>query len=225
MASQDNVSYAPLGWLLLVGSFLCFVGLWILGPEIGSDINRIRLLPYMVATASAIAFIAGLVRGAWSGALGLLGALVLLFVPGIFPDESPATIRALRIRGCEANATTIDKLVGVWESQNTTIPTGADGNYADLEITLTGDGTIVSCSPELEQLKAGPGLELRAGSRALASFSKDPRIFQCPTREKKTWFKVNPIETEHHYRWVAGGHAATALDGQTRGVDCLLHDP
>ena len=112
-----------------------------------------------------------------------------------------------RTRGCMSNRNSIDKMVGVWESQNVAIP--ADGLTV---IVLSSHGRIL-------KMQAPPSLKLRPAGLELYNFVKDRNVFVCPAT-----YNWDPSTPEHPaYVWVMDSQPIAFLQGRPRGTFCLAH--
>lgn len=128
-----------------------------------------------------------------------------------------------RARGCIANLNSIDKCVGVWESQNIAMRA-----KQDLWIELDTDGKIRRISRDVAAMadKVPEKAQLLPGSAALFDYTKDVNLFRCPERVSalnSRTYDVKPAEV--HYRWVQRSPepAGEELGGRTRGTICLFH--
>lgn len=132
-----------------------------------------------------------------------------------------------RIRGCVSNQNSIDKTVGVWESQNVAIPN--IGVEATIKLKTTGllDGPIAG--PAAAFITASPlNARLVGGSTVLFDYSKDMNVFTCPERANIQGSEINGTKVETEYTWISksktGPTAAPAaepkLGGKSRGTWC-----
>ena len=126
-----------------------------------------------------------------------------------------------RSRACISNQNSIDKYVGVWESQEAAIPTDKD-----IWIDFWTDGSVARVSPDLETWMTHAGIPQRErllpGSRVLYVYAKDPSIFSCAERVNDRGaqaFGAGPHEI--HFRWWQG---RPGRNGRTRGTQCLMYD-
>lgn len=222
MSSRSTSFFGPFGWLFSFVSVLACVTLFLVADEIGAGVVRLRPIPYALAGLAVLCGIAGLVRDESRGIafFGLLCAVAVTLCLHAGYQGADSFGSEARRRGCQRNRTTIDKVVSSWEVQNSEIP-----RDQDLEICLSGGGILLECPDSLAGLPAGPGNALKAGSSTFARLMKDPTVFQCPSREKKTWFRKNPLEAECHYRWISGPSARATLGDRDRGAVCRLHAP
>jgi hypothetical protein len=109
-------------------------------------------------------------------------------------------------RVCFANRTSIDKCVGVWESQFVALTPTAEPLWLELDTS----GKIV-------RDRLAPGGEI------LFKYTRDYNVFRCVMRVAQTGGEFPTPET--HYRWVYGKSRQDDLDGRTRGTRCLVHVP
>lgn len=127
-----------------------------------------------------------------------------------------------RVRVCVCNQSSLDKCVGVWESQNVVaLPVGRD-----LWIDFWTDGTIARVSPDLEAFMKTQNLpqnqRLGAGSKVLFDYGKDLHVFNCPQRSHDMGrsSRDKPAPTEVHYRWRCGPKDKI---GRIRGTRCKFY--
>lgn len=122
-----------------------------------------------------------------------------------------------RQRGCVSNQNSIDKAIGVWESQNVAIPTAPAG-----AITLNTVGRITASSYTTLAAPAASKLDMAAGASVIYNFTKDLNVFTCPERANIAGGEV--INTaggaETNYTWNISAVAIPALQGKTRGTVC-----
>lgn len=166
---------------------------------------------------------AGFSLGQMMLAVVVLAAAWVLFVE--LRARHADSEREERSRECVANQMSIDKLVGVWESQVRAIPTDRP-----VRLTLDVSGRVVEASPELTALREVPPLDsahpgvrgLVAGSDALPAFQSGMVWnFRCPERVHEAGGHLSIPEREIHYEWLAGPQPRAELGGRKRGVRCL----
>lgn len=132
-----------------------------------------------------------------------------------------------RIKGCVSNQNSIDKLVGVWESQNVAIPnvTVEAKLVFDTKGALVGD--VTGPAPTFITSTAA-NERLLNGSTVIYDYSKDMNIFTCPERSNIVGAEINGTKSETEYTWISkaktGPTAVPApepkLNGKTRGTWC-----
>lgn len=132
-----------------------------------------------------------------------------------------------RARGCMSNQNSIDKCIGVWESQRDAVPI-----KRDLWIELLSDGSIGRVSKDVEvfnaSLKLPANEELKPGSKVLFNYTKDLNLFRCPARWNELADRGDAEvqlakQPEVHYRWICGPLRRPELGGRTRGTVCVPH--
>lgn len=151
------------------------------------------------------------------GALAVLVALLDMSF-SMYTPFTPVT----RARGCSSNQNSLDKAMGVWESEHAATPLDRD-----LWVEFRSDGTIARLSPDMEAWHAGlkvpPARPLKAGSKAIYDYLKDLNVFCCPSR-----YNVLPGDAlvkapEIHYRWISGPAPRKELNGRRRGTICIFY--
>lgn len=123
-----------------------------------------------------------------------------------------------RVRGCCSNENSIDKAVGVWESQNVAIPqTGAVKH-----LQFGTDGKITAT--DFAGLAAPPTSQLTNGNLVIYQFTKDVQVFTCPERFNiagggaiNQGAGIEPAQ----YDWRIMNAGIPALNGRTRGTLCV----
>src|SRR5437016_4575625 len=83
-----------------------------------------------------------------------------------------------RTRACVSNENSIDKAVGVWESQNVAIPSVA----AAKRILFNTKGEISQSDFSALQTSATSKLDNAAGKLCIYNYTKDVQVFTCPER-------------------------------------------
>jgi prepilin-type N-terminal cleavage/methylation domain-containing protein len=132
-----------------------------------------------------------------------------------------------RIRGCVSNQNSIDKTVGVWESQNVAIP----NITVEATISLNTKGLLTAPIGGVAAafITAVPlNSQLKAGSTVLFDYSKDMNVFTCPERANIVGSDISGAKAETEYTWISKAKAnATAapaaepkLGGKSRGTWC-----
>jgi len=125
-----------------------------------------------------------------------------------------------RVRGCVSNENSIDKAVGVWESQNVAIPL----NGTNSTITFTTDGKVSAVGGPVATLSVPAAAKIAAASLAIFNFTKDMNVFTCPERSNIVGpDKIQTTGIEPDYQFVLSGTAGTGLPGirgRTRGTCC-----
>ena len=154
-------------------------------------------------------------------AFGALVVLATLYFVSVSLSPYTDFTSESRSHSCISNQRSIDKYVGVWESQQVAIPTDKD-----IWIDFWTDGSIARVSPDLsEWMKhagAAHGHELVPGSRELFAYAKDVNVFRCTERvvdRGQEAFDAGPREI--HYRWWQG---RPGRYGRTRGTQCSIYD-
>ena len=122
-----------------------------------------------------------------------------------------------RQRGCVSNQNSIDKAVGVWESQNVAIPQTPAGS-----IRFGTDGRITGSNFTTLAAPATSKLDTAAGASVIYNFTKDVNVFTCPERSNVAGSdKINSSAIEpNQYSWQINNAAIPALGGKTRGTVC-----
>ena len=119
-----------------------------------------------------------------------------------------------RTRGCISNENSIDKSMGVWESQNVAIPTSAGAS-----VTFKTDGTTVANAGIPAAVPSASSLA--AGSKVIFNFTKDANVFTCPERANVVGNTISSSSAETEYYWISNGTAPGALNGKIRGTCCI----
>jgi hypothetical protein len=153
-------------------------------------------------------------------------AFALLFVGGceLFfgHHHSHEYTSVSRARGCVSNLNSIDKCVGVWESQNVAIPMDRE-----TWIEVDSRGRVTRVSPTVTELmkraEVPARVRLAPGSTVLFDYVKDLNVFRCMSRVHAIQDEVLDKNPETHYRWVSSPEPREELRGRKRGVICLLH--
>ncbi|MBI4861569.1 MAG: prepilin-type N-terminal cleavage/methylation domain-containing protein [Candidatus Riflebacteria bacterium] len=121
-----------------------------------------------------------------------------------------------RRKACVSNGTSLDKNIGVWESQFTAIPIANAGSVSfntKGEITASSYGALAA--PPAKQLNNG------AGKNVVFEYTKDINVFACPER-------VNIVgglqqirnAPEVDFTWWIDPAAPATLSGNKRGTVC-----
>lgn len=146
------------------------------------------------------------------------GCALLINSVSMYTEFTPTS----RSRGCMYNQNSIDKCMGVWESQNVELI-----KRGPLWIELDTRGRIARVSPELQAIGTAPGIPaqqtLRPGSSVLFDYSKDMNIFTCPERANRVGAAINDTAVEVEYRWMWSPDPIPELGGRRRGAICLFH--
>ena len=150
--------------------------------------------------------------------LTTVALVCLLSIMGV-SKSGPEWTTQSRARGCTSNANSIDKCVGVWESQYVAIPTDRD-----IWIDIGSDGLIKRLSPDMAAWVATAAVPANArlvvGSHALFDYTRDTNVFTCPERARD--FSLRERSLAHiHYRWWCG--PADRRSGKTRGTRCFYY--
>jgi prepilin-type N-terminal cleavage/methylation domain-containing protein len=127
-----------------------------------------------------------------------------------------------RKRACVSNQNSIDKTIGVWESQNAAIPAAATVK----NVKFNTNGVIVA-STGVDQIAAPAGKQLKAAApdnACIVNYTKDFNLFACPER-------VNVVGgtsaihigsgIEDDYEWRISTAQDVGLGNRTRGTTCL----
>lgn len=124
-------------------------------------------------------------------------------------------------KSCVANRNTIDKVMGVWESVNVSVPAKVEATC-----TLNVRGEIIA-EQGLSSLAAKDDeSKLKKGSNYFLRTAKDEVIFRCPLRVRQVAGKDSVAKSDDaHYRWETHLVAIPELDGRTRGTRCLWCSP
>lgn len=133
-----------------------------------------------------------------------------------------------RPRGCLSNQNSIDKTVGVWESQYVAMP-----NDREVWIDFGSDGRVHGVSATLDEyLRKQPvpaAWQIISGTDALFRYTKDVNVFQCPSRANTVGPEELNRRPETEYRWISSNRPIPELSrpGSTntrkRGTICLHH--
>ena len=121
-----------------------------------------------------------------------------------------------RQRGCVSNQNSIDKAVGVWESQNVAIPATPNNVVFSTLGKIASSTTGGLAAPAGSRLKSGGTDEL-----VIYNFTKDLNVFTCPERSNVVGGeKINSVSPENCYTWKIDAVAIAVLQGKTRGTIC-----
>ena len=124
-----------------------------------------------------------------------------------------------RQRGCVSNQNSIDKAVGVWESQNVAIPAVAAVN----SIVFSTSGKITASNFNALAAPTGSRLLPAAPDNAVIyNYTKDLNVFTCPERANIAGGEaINSTGVEpSQYSWQISNAAIAVLQGKTRGTVC-----
>lgn len=120
-----------------------------------------------------------------------------------------------RQRGCVSNQNSIDKAVGVWESQNVAIPTAGGSISFNTIGRITASSYVALAAPATSKLDTG------AGASVIYNFTKDLNVFTCPERANIAGGEViNSSAPEVDYTWLIATTGIANLNGKTRGTQC-----
>ncbi len=121
---------------------------------------------------------------------------------------------------CISNQTSVDKGVGVWESQKVAIT-----KASKVTMKFNGGGDITATSgtiPSQLNTNAPTTTAKDNNNRAIAAYIRDDNVFMCPEHASQNGGigAVSRSGTDL-YMWVSDVNSAVALNNNRRGVVCL----
>jgi prepilin-type N-terminal cleavage/methylation domain-containing protein len=124
-----------------------------------------------------------------------------------------------RKQACSSNMNSVNKGVGVWESQKVAITKGSR-----VTLTFNGGGDITALSgtmPTGLNTNAATAPAYSNNNRSIAAFIRDDNVFMCPEYASQNGGVGSAPRNTNIYLWISDVTSQAALGNNRRGVCCI----
>ncbi len=124
-----------------------------------------------------------------------------------------------RKQACTSNMNSVNKGVGVWESQKVAIT-----KASRVTLTFNGGGDLTATSgtvPTGLNTNAATAPAYSNNNRSIAAFIRDDNVFMCPEYANQNGGIGTVTRTSNVYLWISDVTSQAALGNNRRGVCCI----